>query len=343
MSMPLPFIPAAIFTIGTGLSGVKKGLTAKKDIKKAKSVNLSANKIARESEEYIVKAKDKTREAIEELGREKINVLTTSITDFIFNFEKIKNMKLNNSDGIDELRNFDVDEEKFADLKEASFEAKKIAVNGLAAIGSGALVSYGTYSVVMSGLGGMILSSTGTAIGTLSGVTATNATLAWLGGGSLAAGGLGKAGCMLVLGGLATGPALAVGGTLIAGQARKALNDSYSNYNKAILFKSQARSIGLALKSMYIRANQLRCLLTALDSIFNRYVEKLKDIIRVNGTDWDTYSLQDKKDIYICVQLAQTIKAILDSTLINKDGKLEERTQKVLMMGNEYLNKVNKL
>lgn len=42
--------------------------------------------------------------------------------------------------------------------------------------------------------------STGTAIGTLSGAAATNAALAWLGGGTLAAGGAGIAGGNLVLG-----------------------------------------------------------------------------------------------------------------------------------------------
>ena len=54
--------------------------------------------------------------------------------------------------------------------------------------------------------------STGTAIASLSGAAATNATLAFLGGGSLAAGGLGVAGGTMVLGGLVAGPALAVFG-----------------------------------------------------------------------------------------------------------------------------------
>ena len=52
--------------------------------------------------------------------------------------------------------------------------------------------------------------STGTAIATLSGAAATNATLAFFGGGSLAAGGLGMAGGTAVLGGLVAGPALCV-------------------------------------------------------------------------------------------------------------------------------------
>ena len=50
--------------------------------------------------------------------------------------------------------------------------------------------------------------STGAAIGGLTGVAATNATLAWLGGGALAAGGGGMALGSMVLGGIIAGPAL---------------------------------------------------------------------------------------------------------------------------------------
>lgn len=48
--------------------------------------------------------------------------------------------------------------------------------------------------------------STGAAISGLSGVAATNATLAWFGGGALAAGGAGMAGGMTVLGGIVAAP-----------------------------------------------------------------------------------------------------------------------------------------
>lgn len=48
--------------------------------------------------------------------------------------------------------------------------------------------------------------STGAAIAGLSGVAATNATLAWFGGGALAAGGAGMAGGMTVLGGIVAVP-----------------------------------------------------------------------------------------------------------------------------------------
>lgn len=72
--------------------------------------------------------------------------------------------------------------------------------------GAGAALAAGSWSMVA--LVGS--ASTGTAISTLSGVAATNATLAWFGGGALAAGGAGMAGGTLVLGGVALLPVMAI-------------------------------------------------------------------------------------------------------------------------------------
>lgn len=338
--MPLPLIPAVAAGIAaiTAATGVKKGFDAKRDMNKAKSLNQTSQDIAKESEEFIQMARERTNEAITELGQEKIRILTTSISDFVQSFEKIKNMNLKNGEGIDELRNFNPTSESFKQLKEASFEAKKIAINGLAAIGSGALLAYGTYSVVMGGLGGLLVTATtGTALGTLSGVAATNATLAWLGGGALTAGGFGMAGGMAVLGGLVAGPALAIGGAIFASQAKTALNDAYGNYDKSKAFKKQARNIGIALKGIFTRANQLTELLQKLDVFFAYQVKLLEEIIESKGVNWESYSKSEQEEIYKCVQLAQTIKVILDTSLLKQEGELDERSNEVLENGNKYL------
>ncbi|MBP2242955.1 hypothetical protein J2Z40_003537 [Cytobacillus eiseniae] len=338
--MPLPLIPAIAAGIAavSAAAGVKKGFEAKKDMDRAKSLNQTSQDIAKESEEFIDMAREKTNEAITELGQEKIRILSTSINEFVQSFEKIKNINLKNSEGIDELKNFNPTSESFKQLKEASFEAKKVAINGLAAVGSGALLAYGTYSVVMSGLGGLIVTATtGTALGTLSGVAATNATLAWLGGGALSAGGLGMAGGMAVLGGLVAGPALAIGGAIFASQAKTALNDAYGNYDKAKVFKKQARNIGIALKGIFTRANQLTELLQKLDVFFVYQVKLLEEIIESKGVNWESYSKSEQQEIYKCVQLAQAIKVILDTSLLKQEGELDEMSEQVLENGNQYL------
>ncbi|ROO74760.1 hypothetical protein [Vibrio crassostreae] len=65
--------------------------------------------------------------------------------------------------------------------------------------GTAAVGAWGLVSIIGS-------ASTGTAIATLSGAAATNATLAWFGGGALAAGGAGMSGGMMVLGGIVAAP-----------------------------------------------------------------------------------------------------------------------------------------
>lgn len=76
------------------------------------------------------------------------------------------------------------------------------AINvGAGSIAGGSL-AVGSWALVTA-LGS---ASTGAAISGLSGVAATNATLAWFGGGALAAGGAGMAGGMAVLGGIVAIP-----------------------------------------------------------------------------------------------------------------------------------------
>ncbi|MGQ4330689.1 helix-turn-helix domain-containing protein [Streptomyces hayashii] len=80
------------------------------------------------------------------------------------------------------------------------------AAVGAVGAAAGGAAAYGAFTA--AALFGT--ASTGTAISTLSGVAATNATLALLGGGTLAAGGAGMAGGILLLTGMVAAPAAAL-------------------------------------------------------------------------------------------------------------------------------------
>jgi len=93
-----------------------------------------------------------------------------------------------------------------------------VAAGGAVGAAAGGAAAYGTFAAVaMFGS-----ASTGAAISTLSGVAATNATLAVLGGGTLAAGGAGMAGGALLLTGMVAAPAaaLAAAGFYVLNQRR---------------------------------------------------------------------------------------------------------------------------
>ena len=222
--MPLPIIPIAIAAV-LGLNGVSNTIQAKENMDEANRINRSSQEYAKEAEDFIAMAREKTFASISDFGQEKIRILSESMSDFITEFEKIRNLNLSEFHGLDEWQCFMPSDTSFQELKVASLDAQKIACNGLAAVGSGVLLAYGTYSTVMGGLGGLLVTSTtGTALSSLSGAAATKATLAWLGGGAIKAGGLGMAGGTMVLGGLIVGPALAIGGSIYASQAKTELN-----------------------------------------------------------------------------------------------------------------------
>ncbi|RPF29024.1 hypothetical protein [Georgenia muralis] len=98
------------------------------------------------------------------------------------------------------------------------------AATGVAAgAAAGGAAAYGAFTAAAL-LG---TASTGTAISALSGVAATNATLALLGGGTLAAGGAGMAGGALLLTGMVAAPAaaLAAAGFYVVRQRRSRMEE----------------------------------------------------------------------------------------------------------------------
>lgn len=88
--------------------------------------------------------------------------------------------------------------------------AHKNMVGLTAGVGAGALAAAGVGSLVAA----VGVAGTGAAISGLSGAAATSATLAWLGGGSLAAGGWGVAGGTVVLGTATAGVGVVIAGVV---------------------------------------------------------------------------------------------------------------------------------
>lgn len=209
---------------------------------------------------------------------------------------------------------------------------KEIVGGGIAALGSGGLAGLAAYGSV--GLLGT--ASTGTAIGSLGGVAATNATLAWLGGGSLAAGGLGMAGGTVVLGGLVAGPVLAVGGMMLASKAEAAKYDAYANYDNAKLAAEQMESAKVATKGIERRFNEINSVLNALNDKFLPLLSSLEDLVLAND-NYSTYSEIDKKGVFMAASIAKTIKSIMETPLIDNMGVLTPDSTKAVALAEQSL------
>ncbi|GHU07204.1 hypothetical protein FACS1894151_01190 [Spirochaetia bacterium] len=145
------------------------------------------------------------RQEINTILENVITVKKTAILKVKKTQKILQNLSIKQRDLIDEK----VDSENYSLEKiNASITAGDMAISATKGAVAGVSTALGTWALV----GTFGIASTGTAIGTLSGAAASNAILAWLGGGSIAAGGGGMAVGTAVLGGLVAIPVLAISG-----------------------------------------------------------------------------------------------------------------------------------
>jgi hypothetical protein len=172
--------------------------------------------------------------------------------------------------------------------------------------------------------------STGTAISTLSGVAASNATLAFFGGGSLATGGLGMAGGTLVLGGLVAGPALLVMGIISGAKAGKTLEEAYANAAKAEEICEELRIAEDQCIAIRRRCYMFYSALAKLDTYLYSLNQEMKAIIEAEGVDFSKYSVESKKSIAALVSTVASVKSVLDTPILSGEGELIEDSSEML-------------
>lgn len=334
--MPLPLLFIGI-AAATGITGAGTTVKAIVDNNDAVRINTEANADVNKAKNNLETQRQAVSVALQKLGDEKVHILINSISDFVESFEKIKNIDFQSSVGLDELNNLHIDQKDFEELKQLGNFAAQVAGGATAGVAGGALTAFGAYGAVQA----FASASTGTAIAVLHGAAATNATLAFLGGGSLATGGLGIVGGTMVLGGLVAGPALLVMGLITSAKSQEKLDKAMAN-------KAQADEICEALNTASAQCSAIRRrtylfhnLLASLDAIFLPLVWKMQDIIQKEGTDYRLYSQDSKDTIMAAASSASSIKAVIDTPILTQEGSLTaesvaiaEKLQKILYKNN---------
>lgn len=326
--MPLPFIPiiAGIAVLAGAGYGVKKGLDAKEDFDRAESITSDARKTYDKACASLENARENTQEALEELGKTKLRAVGEGLKPFIALYGKIKNIELEGEE-IDCNPELVIQETDLADIQRIVLEMSDVLKGGVAAVSGGALAGVGAFGAA----GLLATASTGTAISTLSGVAATNATLAWFGGGALAAGGLGMAGGTIVLGGIVAAPVLAVGGFLLASKAEAAVHDAYSNLEKAEGAAEGMRAARTVARAIRKRTEEIDHVLKTLLVHFLEAVDELKELTD-RETDYQVIKKNagDKYIVKKSCELAKTVINILKTPVFDDDGVVTKSSKKLL-------------
>ncbi len=334
--MPLPILFIGIgIAAATGGVGIGKGVKAGVDIHSANQMNKTAQELVDSYNERINVERAACGVSLTKLGEEKLFVLNNTVNEFLETFTRIKNVDFRNSQGLDELKklNIHIDKQEFTELKTMVNFAGSLAGGAVAGTMSGALTAFGAYGAAQA----LACASTGTAIASLSGAAATNATLAFFGGGSIAAGGLGMAGGSVVLGGLVAGPALMVMGFIVGHAAKKELEKAHTNYAEAAQVSAQLEIASLQCETIRKRTYMFYDLLARLDSYFLPLIFKMEDIFKAEGDDYRQYSDESKKTIASAASVAVSIKSVLDTPILTDDGLLTEGSGKTVSNIDDFL------
>ena len=314
--MPLPFVllGAAVIAGGTGV--ISGGMGAKKMKDAQDIVNRAERKYKRKVDEFE-RVQENTQSILEEFGQYKLGIWKDfkKFSDAYRNIKAESNMKSFEEDDLS------ITNDEAAEINQISVSAigilKDVVASTSLGVSAGALAGIAAYSGTMS-LGA---ASTGAAISSLSGVAASNATLAALGGGALSAGGGGIALGTTVLGGVIAGPIIAVGGLVLNAKGNSSLEKAEeveSQVNKVVDEMDYYLSFYEKLESL---VRKLKDELELLRIKYNNQVLLFKMLTEMKN-DYSQFNDLDKKILRVNIGIIRLLKHLTQLDLvINYGGK----------------------
>lgn len=285
--------------------------------------------LAQEKAEAAIK---KTNVKIEELGKHtgELHSTLNSMQELI---DKIRNIPSDEKLKYEDLKKVRLNWKQQADKIEADYKnaAVKYAGNGAAGISAGVAVAALGPTAAMGIATTFGVASTGTAISALSGAAATNAALAWLGGGALAAGG----------GGMAAGNALlALAGPIGWAIAGVALLSSGLLFWKAKSNRERLEDIFTLISTRDVKSYELAIV------ELNERIARIKDetpklvdainTIKKFGTDYNKMTDEQQYELGAYVNLMNSSTQLLVNPILGLQAKYNEEDYRKFVVAKKY-------
>lgn len=264
----LPLILGAV-ALGSAVLGVGAGATGVADMNGAKEIGERAQKRYEDAVKQLKADCEVTNQLAEKYGQLQINIRINTIGRFVAFLKRI-GQRASQSD-LQFLEGLEISIQQINEYKTAVIEAEEwlnggvsAAVTGAAAASSAAnlatLVGTTMVKTTVTKFFGLWTTEVVAEVGIsqLTGAAARSATLAWLGGGSVAAGGF-------VLGGITLGPALMVGGFQLAGKGEEALTKAREYEAKVNTEVAKIEEAKDSLQQVERRIAELRDLVKSLN------------------------------------------------------------------------------
>ena len=305
--------------------------------KEAKILRTEADSLQEETIRENEWRKDRANQELEEFGSVRLGALQTTVKVFL---DYLKIMKYNYNEktyhlgGSVSLTTNDIDSLKRIDMN-ASEALSATAVASTAA----AAAIQGVPTAVTSLVTRYAIASTGTAIADLHGAAATNAVMAWLGGGSIASGGGGMAAGAAVLQGIVgVSPGIAALASLsivATVHFSRKLTAAQEYHSQVLVNREKAEAAWDLMDRILERADELKEVTLALEERIIDQLEYMEPLIYDFNTA-DPYYVETFKQTAMMVKSMSEISQV---PIINEKGYVSEESRLQIQQVNTILNR----
>lgn len=299
------------------------------DAKKLADKNLVLYQAMQERQE---KAIDNATNAQRKLEKAYSVAYANYLTPFAEQFARIKNVDLGElpiTKVVPEMAQIDVT------LQAVALDA----VQGLTVMAGGGLAGAAVGAGTFAAVGAFATASTGAAIGGLSGAAATSASLAWLGGGSLAAGGGGVAAGTAVLAGVVAFPVLLAAGGFLWWQGENAYNkqrDTHEELKRAeVQMDLQIARNDIVLRRVRRSAKTVR----RLSEIGRVRLPRLRQVIE-RSDDYLAFDQAERDLLAELAGLAATVAAVIACPILDEHGNVTDSAGTVASAGDDLADRL---
>lgn len=324
--MPIPIV-LGLAAAGATALGAKAHSDAKNKNEEAEQIVQRAQAVYKEAEQSLDKAKKNTEESLIRLGTAKKKVLETSIAQFLVSYNRIKNIELSDSVGIDEIQNFSVKQEEALQLKKMTDIYESGFSSGAAGAVAGTVMALAVSGSLPIVTGALSVAGSAAAIGEF----------------SLAAD---LAGSALSFGAAATplaaiaAPVVLFTGISASMKADENLEEAKTIEEKAKAAAEKMRTSEILCKGIADKADMFNNLLGELNEMFlyctgmlegvtQKKTRKWWGLVKTETVDAGQLTEEELKLVAVTRSLAGAVKAVIDTPILTKEGVMTEESETV--------------
>lgn len=315
---------------------VVSGMQAIEDRRKSIQTREEADKLKADIEKTNEDIREDLNETLETFGKYRLEALSATVGKFLHCLEVMKQKsKVKEYEFLTEIdiQAEEVKEMEAIDMK-ASEALRTLAVGG----GFAAIGIAGTPVAVTFAVTHLCAASTGAAISSLSGAAASNAVLAWLGGGTIASGGGGIAAGTVVLGTITAtatiGLAVVAVGTLASRFYSKKNTEAEAYLADVKIWAEQMQAGWTVIGGIKRKITELYDITDKLKTKSEGLLQRLESI----AGEFDTNNNDHVKLFQQCAILAKSMSELAQTPILDEDGNLSDQVGLVAGKTEKILN-----